>query len=195
NATTRAAALYCLARGHKLFAIQNGFSGLIHDGNVKELSWLDVDGWHNKGGSEIGTNRSLPSENFGDVAYYMQRHKFNGLLIVGGFEAFTALHQLDSEKKKYPIFNIPKVVIPATVSNNVPGTEYSLGSDTCLNQLVNYCDAIKQSASATRRRVFVVEVQGGNSGYVACYAGLVTGAIAVYRPEQKIDLRSIREDI
>ncbi|GEQ67297.1 hypothetical protein JCM33374_g961 [Metschnikowia sp. JCM 33374] len=195
NATTRAAALYCLAKGHKLFAIQNGFSGLINDGNVKELSWLDVDGWHNKGGSEIGTNRSLPSENFGDVAYYMQRHKFNGLLIVGGFEAFTALHQLDAEKKRYPIFNIPKVVIPATVSNNVPGTEYSLGSDTCLNQLVDYCDAIKQSASATRRRVFVVEVQGGNSGYVACYAGLVTGAIAVYRPEQKVDLKSIREDI
>ncbi|OBA19344.1 6-phosphofructokinase [Metschnikowia bicuspidata var. bicuspidata NRRL YB-4993] len=195
NATTRAAALYCLAKGHKLFAIQNGFSGLINEGTVKELSWLDVDGWHNQGGSEIGTNRSLPSENFGDVAYYMQRHKFNGLMIVGGFEAFTALHQLEAEKKQYPIFNIPKVVIPATVSNNVPGTEYSLGSDTCLNQLVNYCDAIKQSASATRRRVFVVEVQGGNSGYVACYAGLVTGAIAVYRPEDKIDLKSIREDI
>lgn len=195
NATTRAAALYCLAKGHKLLAIQNGFSGLINDGSVKELSWLDCDGWHNKGGSEIGTNRSLPSENFGDVAYYMQRHKLNGLLIVGGFEAFTALHELESQKHQYPIFNIPKVVIPATVSNNVPGTEYSLGSDTCLNQLVNYCDAVKQSASATRRRVFVVEVQGGNSGYVACYAGLVTGAIAVYRPELKIDLRSIQEDI
>lgn len=195
NATTRAAALYALAKGHKLFAIQNGFSGLVSEGTVKELSWLDVDGWHNKGGSEIGTNRSLPSENFGDVAFYMQRHNFNGLIIIGGFEAFTALHELESEKHKYPIFNIPKIVIPATVSNNVPGTEYSLGSDTCLNQLVNYCDAIKQSASATRRRVFVVEVQGGNSGYVASCAGLITGAIAVYTPEEKVNLKSIREDI
>lgn len=195
NATTRAAALYCLSKGHKLFAIQDGFSGLAHSGVVKELSWMDVDGWHNRGGSEIGTNRSLPSESFGNVAYYMQRYQFNGLLILGGFEAFTALHELESHKHEYPIFNIPKVVIPATVSNNVPGTEYSLGSDTCLNQLVNYCDAIKQSASSTRRRVFVVEVQGGNSGYVACYAGLVTGAMAVYRPEQNINLKSIREDI
>lgn len=195
NATTRAAALYCLSKGHKLFAIQNGFSGLICDGVIKELSWLDVDGWHNRGGSEIGTNRSLPAEHYGDVAYYLQRYKLNGLLIVGGFEAFTALHQLESQKDQYPIFNIPKVVIPATVSNNVPGTEYSLGSDTCLNQLVNYCDAIKQSASSTRRRVFVVEVQGGNSGYVACYAGLVTGAMAVYTPELQINLQSIREDI
>lgn len=195
NATTRAAALYCLSKGHKLFAIQDGFSGLAHSGVVTELSWMDVDGWHNRGGSEIGTNRSLPSENFGNVAFYMQRHQFNGLLIVGGFEAFTALHELETHKHEYPIFNIPKVVIPATVSNNVPGTEYSLGSDTCLNQLVNYCDAVKQSASSTRRRVFVVEVQGGNSGYVACYAGLVTGAMAVYRPEETTNLKSIREDI
>lgn len=195
NAATRAAALYCLSKGHKLFAVQNGFTGLIHNGDLKELKWMDVDGWHNKGGSEIGTNRSLPSENFGNVAFYMQRYQLNGLMIVGGFEAFTALHELEAHKHEYPIFNIPKVVIPATVSNNVPGTEYSLGSDTCLNQLVNYCDAVKQSASATRRRVFVVEVQGGNTGYVASYAGLVTGAMAVYTPELKITLKSIREDI
>lgn len=195
NATTRAAALYCLSKGHKLFAVENGFSGLIQDGIVRRLTWIDVDGWHNKGGSEIGTNRLLPAENYGDVAYYMQRYHFNGLLIVGGFEAFTALHQLELQKDQFPIFNIPKVVIPATVSNNVPGTEYSLGSDTCLNQLVNYCDAIKQSASLTRRRVFVVEVQGGNLGYVACYAGLVTGAMAVYTPELHINLQTIREDI
>lgn len=195
NATTRAAALYCLSKGHKLFAVQNGFSGLIHSGEMKELTWMDVDGWHNRGGSEIGTNRSLPSENFGNVAYYMQRHQLNGLMIVGGFEAFTALHELEEHKQEYPVFNIPKVVIPATVSNNVPGTEYSLGSDTCLNQLVNYCDAVKQSASSTRRRVFVVEVQGGNTGYVACYAGLVTGAMAVYTPELAITLGTIREDI
>lgn len=195
NAATRAAALYCLSKGHKLFAVENGFSGLIHTGNIRALEWMDVVGWHNRGGSEIGTNRLLPSENFGTVAYYMQRHNLNGLLIIGGFEAFTALHELEKHKGEYPIFNIPKVVIPATVSNNVPGTEYSLGSDTCLNQLVSYCDAIKQLASSTRRRVFVVEVQGGNSGYVACYAGLVTGAMAVYTPEQRTTLKTIREDI
>lgn len=195
NAATRAAALYCLSKGHKLFAIQNGFGGLIHDGAVKELSWLDVEGWHNKGGSEIGTNRSLPSENFGNVAYYLQRYQLNGLLIVGGFESFTALHELESNKEKYPIFNMPIVVIPATVSNNVPGTEYSLGSDTCLNQLVKYCDAVKQSASSSRRRVFVVEVQGGHSGFVASYAGLITGSVATYTPESKINLRTIQEDV
>lgn len=195
NAATRAATLYSLSKGHKLFAIQNGFSGLIETGSVKELTWLDVDNWHNLGGSEIGTNRSLPSENYGKVAYYFQKLNLDGLLIIGGFEAFTALHQLNENAKNYPIFDIPKITIPATVSNNVPGTEYSLGSDTCLNQLVNYCDAVKQSASSSRRRVFVVEVQGGHSGFVASYCGLVTGSIATYTPEAKITLRTIQEDI
>ncbi|KAL7665440.1 ATP-dependent 6-phosphofructokinase [[Candida] zeylanoides] len=195
NAATRAAALDCLSKGHKLYAILNGFSGLIDKGEVRELTWLEVINWHNKGGSEIGTNRSLPSEDFGSVAFYLQKYQLSGLIVVGGFESFTAVHELDSNRRAYPIFNIPMVVIPATVSNNVPGTEYSLGSDTCLNQLVDYCDAVKQSASSSRRRVFVVEVQGGHSGYVASYCGLVTGAIATYTPEIKIDLRTLQEDI
>ncbi|KAI7059350.1 ATP-dependent [Hortaea werneckii] len=87
------------------------------------------------------------------------------------------------------------VVLPATVSNNVPGTEYSIGSDTCLNALIDYCDAIKQSASASRRRVFVVETQGGASGYIATLAGLSIGAVAVYTPEEGIHLNMLVEDI
>lgn len=195
NAATRAITLYCLNRGHKVFAIQNGFSGLIATGEMKELSWADVETWYNKGGSEIGTNRSLPEENYGKIAYHLQKNGLDGLIIIGGFESFTALNQLHEQRHNYPVFNIPMIVIPATVSNNVPGTEYSLGCDTCLNQLVNYCDAVKQSASSTRRRVFVVEVQGGHSGFVASFTGLVTGSIATYTPEKSINLKTIQEDI
>ncbi|CAI4063322.1 hypothetical protein N7582_002383 [Saccharomyces uvarum] len=195
NAATRAATLYCLSHGHKPYAIMNGFSGLIQTGEVKELSWIDVENWHNLGGSEIGTNRSVASEDLGTIAYYFQKNKLDGLIILGGFEGFRSLKQLRDGRVQHPIFNIPMCLIPATVSNNVPGTEYSLGVDTCLNALVNYTDDIKQSASATRRRVFVCEVQGGHSGYIASFTGLITGAVSVYTPEKKIDLASIREDI
>ncbi|KAG7837576.1 hypothetical protein KL942_004464 [Ogataea angusta] len=195
NPATRAAALYCLSKGHTPYGIQNGWSGLVRHGAVRKLDWLDVEEWHNLGGSEIGTNRTLPSTDMGTVAYYMQKYEIQGLIIIGGFEAFRSLHELKVAKENYPIFNMPMVCLPATVSNNVPGTEYSLGSDTCLNTLVKYCDAVKQSASASRRRVFVVEVQGGNSGYVASYTGLVTGALAVYTPEEKISLRTLQEDL
>lgn len=195
NAATRAATLYCVSHGHKPMAILNGFSGLIQTGQIKELSWIDVENWHNLGGSEIGTNRSVAADDMGTVAYYFQKAKLDGLIIIGGFEGFNSLKQLRDSRKEYPIFNIPMVLIPSTISNNVPGTEYSLGVDTCLNALVKYTDEIKQSASATRRRVFVCEVQGGHSGFIASFTGLITGAVSVYTPEDKITLSTIREDL
>lgn len=65
----------------------------------------------------------------------------------------------DQARSAYPAFRIPMVCLPATISNNVPATEFSLGTDTALNVVVHYCDTIKQSASASRRRLFVVEVR------------------------------------
>lgn len=202
NAATRAAVAYCLTRGHKPIAIHNGFAGLArHHGDkplgaVRDFEWLEVDGWASKGGSEIGTNRELPSESgMGLIASLFQKYDIQGLLMVGGFEAFHALSELRKARDQYPAFCIPMTVLPATVSNNVPGSEYSIGSDTCLNELVRYCDTIKQSASASRRRIFVIETQGGRSGYIATLAGLAVGASAVYTPEEGISIDMLAADI
>ncbi|KAI9795877.1 MAG: hypothetical protein M1825_001068 [Sarcosagium campestre] len=201
NAATRALVAYCLVRGHTPIAIHNGFPGLCrhHDdepvGAVREMHWLEVDGWVSKGGSEIGTNRGLPSEDMETTAMCFERYKFDALFLIGGFEAFTALSEMRKARDVHPSFRIPMVVLPATISNNVPGTEFSIGSDTCLNALIDYCDAIRQSASASRRRVFVVETQGGRSGYIATIAGLTVGAFAVYTPEEGIGIKMISRDI
>jgi 6-phosphofructokinase 1 len=202
NAATRAAVAYCLTRGHTPIAIHNGFAGFVrhHDdkplGAVREFDWLEVDNWASKGGSEIGMNRELPSESGMDtVAALFKQYNFDGLFLIGGFEAFHALSQLRKAQEKYSSLCIPMTLLPATISNNVPGTEYSLGSDTCLNELVRYCDTIKQSASASRRRVFVIETQGGRSGYVATLAGLAVGAVAVYTPEEGISIDMLAADI
>lgn len=201
NPATRAAVGYCLTRGHKPIAIHNGFPGLCrhHDdkpvGSVREVNWLESDDWVNEGGSEIGTNRGLPGDDLEATARAFEKYKFDGLFIVGGFEAFTAASQLRKGREFYSAFKIPIVVLPATISNNVPGTEYSLGSDTCLNTLIMFCDAIRQSASSSRRRVFVVETQGGKSGYIATTAGLSVGATAVYIPEEGINIKMLARDI
>ena len=201
NSATRAAVAYCLTRGHTPIAIHNGFSGLCRHhadkplGSVRELDWLSVEGWISKGGSEIGTNRVLPSEDLPKTAECFALYKFDALFLIGGFEAFTSLSEMRKARKYYPSFRIPMAILPATISNNVPGTEYSIGSDTCLNALVQYCDAIKQSASASRRRVFVVETQGGRSGYIATLAGLSIGAAAVYTPEEGIHVHMLARDI
>jgi 6-phosphofructokinase 1 len=129
------------------------------------------------------------------IANLIEEYQFDALFIVGGFEAFHAVSELRKARDQYPSLCIPLCLLPATISNNVPGTEYSLGSDTCLNELVNYCDKIKQSASATRRRVFVIETQGGRSGYVATLGGLSVGASAVYIPEEGISLEMLNADV
>ncbi|KAE8155187.1 phosphofructokinase 1 [Aspergillus avenaceus] len=200
NQATRAAVAYCQTRGHTALAVHNGFPGLCRHHSdavcsVREVTLEEQDAWVNEGGSDIGTNRSLPSEDYETTAKCFEKFKFDALFVVGGFEAFTAVSQLRQAREKYAAFKIPMVVLPATISNNVPGTEYSLGSDTCLNTLIEFCDAIRQSASSSRRRVFVVETQGGKSGYIATTAGLAVGASAVYIPEEGIDIKMLSRDI
>jgi 6-phosphofructokinase 1 len=201
NPATRAAAAYCLSRGHTPIAIHSGFPGMQrhHDdkpiGSVRELKWIDVGAWVNEGGSEIGTNRGLPSRDMAETARCFELYRFDALFLIGGFEAFTSASEIRNNRERYPSLRIPLIVLPATISNNVPGTEYSLGSDTCLNTLVGFYDAIRQSASTSRRRVFVVETQGGKSGYLATMTGLAIGALTVDTPEDCIDIRMLMQDI
>jgi 6-phosphofructokinase 1 len=173
NAATRAIVRYCLRQGHTPLTIHNGFKGLLDD-SLHEPSWLGVDNWSTRGGSELGTNRALPDVDLGGVAAKFQEHGLDALILIGGFEALTALDIIERARDVYPAFRIPLVHLPATISNNVPLTEFSLGADTSVNALVAAADAIKQSASASRNRVFVVETQGGQCGYIA-----TMGALAV----------------
>ncbi|KAI9031220.1 phosphofructokinase-domain-containing protein [Hyaloraphidium curvatum] len=211
NAATRAFVRLLLNRGHTVLGIFNGFVGLS-EGSMKVLSWADVNGWTTKGGSELGTNRDQPSPlatpaglsikskggSFVDIAliaYNLQKFNIQALMIVGGFEALTSVITLYQGRSIYPAFCIPIVHLPATVSNNVPGTDYSIGSDTALNAIVSACDTIKLSAAASRKRVFVVEVQGGNCGYLATLGGLATGATNCYIPEEGVNLERLQNDV
>ncbi|CAO3625393.1 unnamed protein product [Cunninghamella echinulata] len=196
NAATRTAVRYAVNRGHTPIAIYNGFDGLIK-GSIEKLNWIGVDGWTTHGGSELGTNRHVPGEqiDIGMIAYKLQEFNLQGLIIIGGFEAYSSLVHLEKARGSYPALCIPLCVVPATVSNNVPGTDYSLGSDTSLNAIVNACDAISQSARSSRRRVFVVEVQGGRSGYLAVEGGLASGANTIYIPEEGVNLARLQSDV
>ncbi|KAF9894718.1 hypothetical protein FE257_006608 [Aspergillus nanangensis] len=197
NPATRTVIAYCLAKGHTPIAIHNGFPGLCRhhsdqpEGSVREVKMTDD--WVNLGGSEIGTNCSLPSEDMETTAACFEKYRFDALFVIGGFEAFTAISQLRKAREQYRALRIPLILLPASMSNDVPGTEYSLGSDTSLNTLVGFCDVIRQSASSSRHCVFVVETQG--SGHLATLAGLAVGAVTVYTPERGMDLQRIMGDV
>jgi 6-phosphofructokinase 1 len=99
-----------------------------------------------------------------------------------------------NERANFPAFNIPMVCLPASINNNLPGSELSIGADTALNNIVDAVDKIKQSAGATRR-CFVVEVMGHWCGYLAMMSALATGAERFYLPEEGITLKQLQEDV
>ncbi len=111
--------------------------------------------------------------------------------MIGGFEAFHSVLQLTEARDKYPEFRIPMVILPATISNNVPGTDFTLGADTALNEITEICDRIRQSAAGTKRRIFIVETMGGYCGYLATMAGLAGGCDAAYIHEEKFDINEL----
>ncbi len=72
-----------------------------------------------------------------EIAKKIEQYKFDGLLLIGGFEAYVSLVDFSLSRKEFKEFRIPIICIPATISNNVPGTEFSLGCDTSLNEIVS----------------------------------------------------------
>ncbi|KAK7091467.1 ATP-dependent 6-phosphofructokinase-like isoform X7 [Littorina saxatilis] len=195
NAAVRSFVRLGLTQGYRVLGIQDSFDGLIA-GRVRPMGWTQVHGWAGKGGSLLGTKKQLASDvSMGGIAEKLREFKIDGLLIVGGFEAFHSLFQLYQAREQYPAFCIPMCVIPCTISNNVPGTDFSLGADTALNEISDICDRIKQSATGTKRRVFVVETMGGFCGYLATMSGLAAGADAAYIYEDKITISKLRDDV
>nr|XP_038951966.1 ATP-dependent 6-phosphofructokinase, platelet type isoform X2 [Rattus norvegicus] len=57
------------------------------------------------------------------------------------------------------------------------------------------CDRIKQSASGTKRRVFIIETMGGYCGYLANMGGLAAGADAAYIFEEQFDIRDLQSNV
>ncbi|XP_056337335.1 ATP-dependent 6-phosphofructokinase, platelet type isoform X3 [Danio aesculapii] len=194
NAAVRSAVRVGITEGHTMFAVSDGFEG-FYKGQIKEIKWGDVGGWTGQGGSLLGTKRTLPAKHVDKIAEQMRIHNINALLVIGGFEAFESLLQLVDARSRYEEFCVPLCMLPATISNNVSGTDLSIGADTSLNAIVETCDRIKQSASGTKRRVFIIETMGGYCGYLATVGGLAAGADAAYIYEEPFDIRDLQSNV
>ncbi len=194
NAAVRAAVRIGLDRGHILLGIRNGFPGLI-EGDVYEMDWMSVNGWAHTGGCELGTTRRIPTgSDYYNIARSIEQFDIDGILVIGGWVGYETAFLLLKARENYPAFNIPFVCLPATISNNLPGSELSIGADTALNNIVEAVDKIKDSAVALRR-CFVVEVMGRACGYLALMSGLATGAERVYLNEEGITLKDLQADV
>ncbi|MFC2126357.1 6-phosphofructokinase, partial [Bacteroidota bacterium] len=194
NITNRTAVRLAMDQGHEIIGFKNGYEGLIHD-QYMNLDWDSVEEWTSLGGTVLGTNRLAPSEgDYYPIATNLDKHEIDGLLVIGGFSGYEATYNLMNNRDKYSAFNIPMIVVPASINNNLPGSDFSIGADTALNSIVEAVDKIKESAVASNR-TFVVEVMGRYCGYLALMSGLATGAEKVYLNEHGITLKGMMEDV
>ncbi|GAB3710441.1 6-phosphofructokinase [Mariniluteicoccus flavus] len=193
NAAAFAAVRLGIERGHRMLGVRGGFPGL-RDGDLTELTWGDVEGWAPLGGAELGTRRAVPAvEELYAIGRTLEDQRIDALLVVGGWNAYLAAKLLHDERSRYPGFAIPIACVPASIDNNLPGSESSIGADTALNEIVEAIDRIKQSASASKR-CFVVETMGRHCGYLALMGGLAGGAERVYLHEEGVTLDDLVED-
>ncbi len=194
NAAARVAIRLGLHRGHTVLGVHGSFAGLV-SGDVQEMQWGDVEGWSSRGGAELGISRKVPNvKDLYAISRGLETYGIDGLVIIGGWDAFESVHTMWRERDRYEAFKIPTICLPASIDNNLPFSEQSIGADSALNLIVDSIDRVRQ-AGAAQRRAFVVETMGGNCGYLALLAGLSGGAVRVYLHEEGITLKDLSRDV
>jgi 6-phosphofructokinase 1 len=186
NPAVKCAVEYAAQRGHEPYLVYDGLRGLIDDNIVLATREL-VSGILHRGGTIL---RSSRSKRFFDIEYRRQAYEnlkkrgIEKLIVIGGDGSFRALNQF------YADFGVPFAGIPATIDNDIAGTDYCLGVDTALNVIRQSIDSIRDTASSFSR-AFVVEVMGRHCGYLALVSALSCGAEICLVPEVPYNLESI----
>ncbi|HEX6659906.1 MAG TPA: 6-phosphofructokinase, partial [Ilumatobacter sp.] len=192
NTAVRIALRVAMDRGHTLLGVRDGFRGLL-DSTLDEMGWMSVSGWVGEPGAELGTDVFVPDgEQAAHIARQLAIHHVDGLLMIGGwagYEGALALSNATGDGGRPR----PIVCVPASVSNNLPATDMSIGADSALNSIVSDVDKIKEAAMGNQ--IDVVEVMGKECGFLALVSGMATGAELVYVPEEGMSLRRLQDDL
>ena len=189
NATIRAVTRYAIHKGFEVYGFYEGYKGLISN-DFKVLDLSSVGGIIDRGGTFLYSARSerfrcLDGQK--EAIESLKKNNIEGLIVIGGDGSFKGAHDLHEQ-------GIQVVGIPATIDNDIPGTDYSIGFDTALNVIIDLISKIRDTAYS-HDRIFVIEVMGRNSGLIAINTGLACGADFILVPERKVDLVSIADDI
>lgn len=189
NAAIRAVARVGLDKGWEVFGVERGYAGLVA-GQFVPLGPRDVGGIIQRGGTLLGTARSdeFRTEAGRDRSMEnLDRQGIHGLVVIGGNGSQAGAHLLHQ-------MGAPVVGIASTIDNDLHGADITLGVDTALNIALEAVDRIKITASS-HNRVFVVEVMGRDSGYLALMTALAGGAEAVVIPEVEIRPEDVVREI
>jgi 6-phosphofructokinase 1 len=189
NAAIRAITRYARFKGLEVLGFYEGFKGLINNDFIL-LDLNSVGGIIDRGGTFLYSARSeefKTEEGMQKSIDNLNKNKVDGLIIIGGDGSFRGAHDLHNR-------GIRVIGIPATIDNDIAGTDYSIGFDTALNVIIDLISKIRDTASS-HDRLFVIEVMGRNSGIIAVSSGVACGADYILIPEIEVDLIRISNDI
>jgi len=190
NPAIRSVVRYGINRKLEVMGVFRGWWGLINE-ELKVLDHRSVSGIINQGGTILKTARCMEfrSEEGQERAYAtIKKYGIDGLVIIGGNGSFSAGHEF------YKKYKVPIVGIPASIDNDVNGIDYTIGTDTAINTALDAIDKIRDTATSMER-IFVVEVMGRESGFIALTVALAGGCEDVIIPEKELDLDTICHDI
>lgn len=195
NACTRAVVRSALSKGHEVVGISRGYQGLLDEDffrnreTVSLMRLRSVSNIAKLGGTILGTSRSeemRTEAGLKKAAGILEKHHIDALVPIGGDGTFHGAVAL----AKY--WNGRIVGCPGTIDNDLLGTDYTIGFATAVHTAVDALDKLRDTAES-HERMFLVEVMGRHSGYIALYTALAGGAEVVAIPETHTDVPVIIE--
>jgi len=186
NPAIRSVVRYGISKGLEVVGVFRGWWGLINE-ELKVLDHHSVSGIINQGGTILKTARcpEFKTKEGQDRAYNtIKKYGIDGLIIIGGNGSFTAAHNFGVN------YNVPCIGIPASIDNDINGVDVTIGSDTAINTALQAIDNIRDTATSMER-IFVVEVMGRDSGFIALAVALAGGCEDIIIPERKYDIEEV----
>src|SRR6185503_6236954 len=177
NAAIRAVVRTAMANNAKILGVLNGYEGLVN-GEFRPMGPRDVGGILQRGGTILQTRRSerfMEPKGQREAIRRMNEAQMDGLIVIGGDGSLRGAQVLASQ-------GIKVIGIPASIDNDIWGSDMAIGVDTALNTIMEAVDKLRDTASS-HSRAFLVETMGRNSGYLAVMAANVCGAEIVLMPE------------
>ncbi len=189
NAAVRAVVRKAIYHGMEVYGIKNGYQGLM-EGNIEKMELGSVGDIIQRGGTILFSARSeeFKTEAGQEKAInQLKKLGIEGLVVIGGDGSFKGAQKL-TEK------GFPCIAVPATIDNDIAGTDFTIGFDTALNTIIDSIDKIRDTATS-HERTFVIEVMGRDAGDLALWAGLAAGAETLLIPEKEDDFYDVVEKL
>lgn len=190
NAAIRSVVRTAIYHNVEVLGVFRGWSGLINE-ELKLLDHRAVSGIINQGGTILRTTRCREFHTVeGKIRAFetIKKHSIDGMVVIGGNGSFAGAHEFF---KKY---NVRCIGIPASIDNDINGIDLTFGADTAVNTALCAIDNIRDTATSMER-IFVIEVMGRNTGYIALTVALDGGCEDIIIPERTYDLDAICQDI